>query len=85
VSSEPLLPLSPEEKGLLLAMREIPPSALRERFSALLAELVSFVQHPTCAEMQADGAPCASAHASCDECVKVGRVLEGLRLRLEAD
>ena len=76
--------LSPEERRLLLALREIPESPLRELFRTLVAELTEFVASPTCAEMQADGAPCTSAEASCDQCRKLEQLLEGLRTRLNA-
>jgi len=77
------LSLTPEEQRLVLALREIPESPLRRRFGEFVAELVEFVSHPTCAEMQADGAPCTSAQTSCEECRKVSELLDGLRHRLE--
>jgi len=83
VSAPVPLSLTPAEQRLVLALREIPPSPLRGRLDDLLTELVEFVSHPTCAEMQADGAPCSSAQASCDECRKVSDLLDGLRRRLE--
>jgi hypothetical protein len=76
--------LSPEERRLLLALREIPESPLRELFTTLVSELTDFVTSPTCAEMQADGAPCTSAEASCEQCRKVEELIEGLRTRLHA-
>jgi hypothetical protein len=76
--------LSPEEAKLLLALRAIPPSRLRDLLAALVSELVDFVAEPSCAEMQADGAPCPTTEASCDECRKVTSILEGLRGRLQA-
>ena len=75
-------PLSPEERRLLFALREIPESPLRELFTTLVSELTEFVTSPTCAEMQADGAPCTSAEASCDQCRKLEELIEGLRTRL---
>jgi hypothetical protein len=84
VSAESLLPLSPEERKLLLALREIPPSRLRDLMTTLIGELAEFVAEPSCAEMQADGAPCATTDASCDECRKLTTILEGLRGRLQA-
>jgi hypothetical protein len=77
--------LSPEERRLLLALREIPESPLRDLFTTLVSELTEFVASPTCAEMQADGAPCTSAEASCDQCRKLETLLEGLRTRLQQD
>jgi hypothetical protein len=77
--------LSPEERRLVLTLRGIPPSRLRDLLTVFMGELAEFVASPSCAEMQADGAPCASAEASCDECRKVVSLLEGLRGRLQAN
>jgi len=76
-------PLRPDELRLVAALRAIPESPLRERLSAFLAELADFVAAPSCAEMQADGAPCTSAQAACDECRKMTDLLDGLRSRLQ--
>jgi len=84
VSGEGLLPLSPEEQKLLLALREIPPSRLRALMTTLIGELVDFVAEPSCAEVQADGAPCPASDVSCDECRKLTSIIEGLRGRLQA-
>ncbi len=75
--------LRPEEQRLIGALRGIPPSPLRERLLKLVSELVEFAAAPRCAEMQADGAPCTSSEASCDECRKVTGLLDGLRRRLQ--
>ncbi len=75
--------LSPEERKLVLALRSIPDSPLRERLLQLVAELLDFVAAPSCAEMQADGAPCSSAQAACDECRKMTSLIDGLRSRLQ--
>jgi hypothetical protein len=84
VSGEALLPLSPEEQKLLLALREIPPSRLRDLLTTLVSELADFVTEPSCSEMQADGAPCPATDVACDECQKLTALLEGLRGRLQA-
>jgi hypothetical protein len=84
VSGAGLLPLSPEEQKLLLALREIPPSRLRDLMTTLVGELADFVADPSCAEVQADGAPCPGPDTSCDECRKLTTILEGLRGRLQA-
>ncbi len=76
--------LLPEERRLVLALRAIPESPLRDRLGTLLAALLDFVAEPCCAELQADGAPCTSAQASCDQCRKLLELLEGLRGRLQA-
>ena len=84
MSGDALLPLSPEEQKLLLALREIPPSRLRDLMTTLVVELADFVAEPSCSEMQADGAPCPATDVACDECRKLTTVLEGLRGRLQA-
>jgi hypothetical protein len=84
VTGDALLPLSPDEQKLLVALREIPPSRLRDLMTTLVSELADFVSEPGCAEMQADGAPCPTTDASCDECGKLTTILEGLRGRLQA-
>jgi hypothetical protein len=77
--------LHADERRLVETLRAIPPSALRERFTTLVAELADFVAAPSCAEAQADGAPCASSQTACDECQKMTALIEGLRRRLHAD
>jgi hypothetical protein len=84
VSFDPLGPLTAEETKLVLALRGIPPSRLKDLMTTLVSELLDFVAQPTCAEMQADGAPCPTTAVSCDECRKLTSVLEGLRGRLQA-
>jgi len=76
------LALSEDERRLVLALREIPESPLRKLYTQLMSELTDFVSSPRCPEMQSDGAPCASATASCDQCQKLEELLEGLRTRL---
>ena len=84
MSAGSLEPLAPEEARLVLALRGIPPSPLRQLIVTLVGELADFAAAPSCAEMQADGAPCAAVDAACDECRKVTSLLEGLRSRLQA-
>ena len=84
MSGEALGPLTPEEAKLVLALRAIPPSRLRDVLTTLVAELADFVAEPSCAEMQADGAPCPAPDTACDECLKLTSILEGLRSRLQA-
>ncbi len=52
--------------------------------TTLIGELTEFVAAPSCAEEQADGAPCPGSDTSCDECRKLTSILEGLRGRLQA-
>jgi hypothetical protein len=75
--------LRPDELRLVAALRSIPESPLRDRLAAFVSELADFVAAPSCAEMQADGAPCTSAQAACDECRKMTALLDGLRSRLQ--
>ena len=74
--------LTADEWLLLNTLRDLPRSVMRDRFFALLGELLRFVGDPRCAETQADGVPCASATVACDQCRKVVDVLDGLRTRL---
>ncbi len=83
MNGDELLPLTLEEQKLLLALREIPPSRLRDLMTTLVSELADFVAEPRCAEMQADGVPCPTTDVSCDECRKLTSVLEGLRGRMQ--
>lgn len=75
---DPMIPatLSAEEWRLVSALREIPPSPLKLRVARLLEELITFVQEPRCAEMQADGVPCDNVNAQCDQCVHVAEMLD---------
>ena len=68
--------LSAEEWRLVSALRDIPPSPLKLRVARLLEELITFVQEPRCAEMQADGVPCDNVNAQCDQCVHVAEMLD---------
>jgi hypothetical protein len=70
--------LSSSEWRLVTALREVPASALRTRVNALVEALVELAREPKCSEHMADGVPCASVHASCDQCDQVTRMLEGL-------
>jgi hypothetical protein len=76
--------LSPGERELVLALRAVPESPLRQRVMAFVAELCGFAAEPCCAEMQADGVPCTAAQASCDACRKVTALIDGLSHRLQA-
>lgn len=71
--------LTPYEWDLISGLRDIPPSPLRELMHEMMAALVDYVREPKCAEMQADGVPCASPTADCEQCVKVRQLLTNLR------
>jgi hypothetical protein len=74
--------LTSQEGRLLTALREIPESPLRDDLMQLIDRLLAFAGAPGCAEMQADGAPCATAKLSCDRCEKVRSVLLDLDQKL---
>ena len=71
--------VTPTEKHILASIRELPEGQLRRRLEGFLVELTDFVRDPKCAEVQADGIPCGSAKADCEECQKVSQLLETLR------
>lgn len=72
-------PLTPEEWEIVSLLRDVPAGRSRRQLLALLRELVSFVASPSCAEMQADGVPCPTAHSSCDECQRIDSCLARMR------
>ncbi len=74
--------LSPEERQLVEALREVPESPLRRKMVALLRELFAFAEAPGCGETQGDGAPCEDPAAQCDQCARVTEVLDHLKRRL---
>ena len=71
--------LDPEEWRLVAGLRDIPPSPLRELMHELMMSLVEYVREPRCAELQADGVPCESPAADCEQCVRVKELLFTLR------
>jgi len=70
------------EWKLVSALRDIPPSPLQALVRELTSEVAAYAQEPHCQELQADGAPCESATADCEECRKVKDLLETLRRRV---
>jgi len=71
--------LDPEEWRLVAGLRDIPASPLRELMHELMMSLVEYVREPKCAELQADGVPCESPAADCEQCVRVKALLLTLR------
>ncbi len=71
--------LTPRERQMISALRDIPPSPLRDLCEELIERLFEFVREPHCPEMQADGVPCSSASADCEQCARVRTLLETLR------
>jgi hypothetical protein len=82
---EALLHVSLDEKewALVRSLRELTPSTVREKASELVGQLLAFVASPGCTAQQADGAPCETPKASCDECDRVLQVLGDLQARLK--
>ena len=76
--------LDDRETNLIWTLRDLPPGRLRADLLAILDELVSVAQDPCCAEMQADGVPCPSAHTACDQCQRVLARLDRIRAALRA-
>jgi hypothetical protein len=72
-------PITPEEWELVCLLRDIPWGRSRGQLLALMRELVTFVASPSCSEAQADGVPCPTAHASCDECQHIHSCLARMR------
>ncbi len=71
--------LDREEWKVVAGLREIPPSPLRELMHELVTALIEYVREPRCPELQADGVPCESAAADCEQCLKVKSLLLTLR------
>jgi hypothetical protein len=78
------LAVTPAERRIISALRDLPPSPLKDLLGQVLARLVEFVRDPSCPEMQADGVPCSSPTSDCEQCRKLKEVLETLRDRFPA-
>jgi hypothetical protein len=74
--------LSPEERRLIVQLREVPLGPVRQQLVELLGDLVGFVRDPCCPEAQADGVPCLSLAIACDQCQMVAGTLAALHRRL---
>lgn len=81
--TEPGIPiaLTPAEWRLVSGLREIPSSLLKEKALELFAAVVDFAREPRCAEVQADGVPCDTPSAVCEQCLHVDWMLDALRRR----
>ncbi len=71
--------VSENERRIISAMRDLPESPLKALLGEVMTGLADFAREPRCAEMQADGVPCAVADADCEQCRKLKQVLETLR------
>lgn len=76
--------LSPWEWSLVTSLREIPEGELKSALDELIWGLVAFVREPACAQVQADGVPCASAASDCETCRRVQGVLARMSSELRA-
>jgi hypothetical protein len=72
------------ERRIISALRDLPESPLKTLLGEVMAGLVDFAREPRCAEMQADGVPCAVPDADCEQCRKLKQVLETLRDQFSA-
>jgi hypothetical protein len=83
---ESSLPVShPEDFGrealLIQRLRDALPADTRATFFREFDQLLCIAADPRCAEAQADGVPCGTADANCEDC---GRAIAWLaRLRAE--
>lgn len=75
--------LSKREWDFISALRDIPEGQLKDLLDDLLCRLVAVVHEPSCAQVQADGVPCATPAADCEQCVRVKGVLELLHRELQ--
>jgi hypothetical protein len=71
--------LNPEEWKLVAGLRDIPSSPLRDLMQEMIVALVDYVREPRCAEIQADGVPCETPAADCEQCLRVKELLFTLR------
>jgi hypothetical protein len=71
--------LTEGERKIIAALRELPQGQAQELLQEVLDQLVSFVRDPHCAEMQADGVPCAAPSSDCEQCARLKEILAGLR------
>jgi hypothetical protein len=74
-----LVSVTPEEWEIVCRLRDVSPGRSRQGLLVLMRELMAFTAEPRCSQMQADGVPCASVHASCEDCQRVWACLGQLR------
>ena len=70
--------LTAREQRIIKALREVPPSPLKDLLDETLERLLDFACEPRCPEMQADGVPCDSPDADCEQCTRIREILAGL-------
>ncbi|MFZ5788539.1 MAG: hypothetical protein ACOY3Y_19050 [Acidobacteriota bacterium] len=73
------IPLTEWERDVVSAIRDVPEGQPRELLVEVLNKLIEVVRDPHCAELQADGAPCATPAGDCEQCLKLKEILASLR------
>ena len=73
------------EKKILASIRELPEGHLKHKLEAFLVDLTVFVRDPKCAQVQADGIPCESVQADCEQCMKVDHLIADLQRTLAGE
>ena len=71
--------LTADERRIVSALRDIPPSPLRDLAREVILRLLDFVREPKCAEMQGDGVPCDRPEADCEQCTRLMEIVESLK------
>ena len=74
--------LTAEEWRVILALRDIPHSPLREKVSKVVHELAFYIQNPRCDGMQADGFPCGDPRNTCEECHRMWELLDRIAAKV---
>ena len=74
--------VTPAELRMITTLRVMPESPLRDRVHQLVEDLMAFARNPRCHELQADGVPCETPEADCDECQLVLEMLDALGRRI---
>jgi hypothetical protein len=75
--------LTPEEQRLIWAYRDVPGGQPRELLAQVITALCELVREPRCAQVQADGVPCATPTSDCAECLRLKQVLADLHRDLQ--
>lgn len=73
------IPLTQWERDVVSAIRDVPEGQSRELLVEVLDRLIELVRDPHCAELQADGAPCATPVSDCGQCLRLKDILAALR------
>jgi hypothetical protein len=77
-------PLTDDEWEMIGLLRDVPDGPLHLQLMALVRQLAAFVASPGCPRSQADGVPCPTAQASCEECQRVDACLSHMSLLLRS-